>query len=62
MTCDCEMHLSQNPGCLMDHSPQVANFFIGKVSKSVRAESEEWKTVSGLTKGNVDILVGDAAS
>lgn len=55
-------YLCQDPGCFMDHSAEAADLSVGKVSRGGVLERLEGEALRGLAEGEVDVLVGDAAS
>ena len=54
--------LGQDPGSFMNDGTQVADLFIGEVAKVWVFQRLEGETLSCLSEGKINILVGDAAA
>ena len=55
-------YLRQDPGCFMDHCAEAADLRVWKVPCGRIFERLEREALRGLAEGEVDVLVGDAAS
>ena len=55
-------YLRQDPGCFMDHCAEAADLRVWKVPCGWIFKGLEGEALRGLAEGEVDVLVGDAAS